>query len=357
MSATPPPPNVQYPSVSQPYASPPQPAPNVQYVMQPRKRSFLGGLVLFLVLAVVLAFIGFIVVGIHSAMTGGVAMEHGFSQKTLSSGSDGRIVAVYTLSGVIDQGAAQQFEAFVRDVQDNGKVKAVLLRVDSPGGSVTASDQIWAQVKKLKEHDKKLVVSMGTLAASGGYYVSSGADCIFAEETTITGSIGVIMSWFVVEQGLTKLGIDPVVLKSTHAKEWKDELSLTTMPTEVHRKHLQSILDTMQARFEKVVTDGRGAKITPPKGGEADPAPFNGKIYLGPEAKKLGLVDEIGYMSDAIAKAKELAKLTNPHVVEYLPRRGLFEKMMGAEGKAGIHLDTKMLDDLQTPRMMMLWHP
>lgn len=368
MSQVPPPPsNVQFPTLPQPQGAAPQAGPVVQYVAAPPRPSFVRR---FFRSLFVMAFVLSVLVNVYLAAILGTRLDQAFEHKTLTAGTEEKTIAVYPLTGVIDERASQRFDDFCREVQSDAKIKAVVLRIDSPGGGVTASDQIWAQVKKLKDSGRKIVVSMGAVAASGGYYVSAPADCVFAEETTITGSIGVIMAWMVLERGMDKLGIDPFVLKSTHAQGWKDELSLFRQPDERQKAHLLAVVDAMQARFESVVKEGRGGKIAPrtvsytataPSGGQPVPLtetePFNGKIYLAAEAKKLGLVDEIGYQADAIKKARDLAKLGSPSVVEYLPRKSVLDRVLGAEGKASLGLDLKTLDDLQTPRMMMLWHP
>lgn len=364
------PPNVQYPAVAQPPPYSPQGQP-VQYVAMPPRRSFLRR---FFFTLLVLAFIFSVLLNLGLAVIlAGSHIEGKLSRKTLTRGDENSVVAVYHVTGVIGAPAAQQFQTFTREVVSDSKVKAVVLRVDSPGGGIAASDEIWSMVGKLKEHGKKVVVSMGGVAASGGYYISAGADRIFAEETTITGSIGVIMAWLVLERGLDKLGIDPLVLKSTHAEGWKDELSSLKSPDDRQKAHLREVLDTMQARFEKIVKDGRGAKLKltnkaytatmPAAGGGVrtveitETEPLNGKIYMGAEAKALGLVDDIGYMDQAIDAAKKLASLTNPSVIQFERRQSLIEKMVEGQAAAGIKIDSSTLDELTTPRVMVLWQP
>jgi protease-4 len=304
-----------------------------------------------------------------------------FVKTTTRKGEESQVIAVYTVAGVIDGAAATRFRRFCRLVLGDANVKAVVLRVSSPGGGVGASDEINSLVKTLKNGGKKVVVSMGSVAASGGYYISAPADEIIAEPTTITGSIGVISSWVVLDKTLDKIGAEMMVVRSSHARGWKDGISSFHKPQPRHRKHMQQILDAMQTRFEDVVKDGRGEKLpqaardgkmkeiseelTVNQAGEKvtvtqEPyPPFNGNIFLADEARKLGLVDKIGYRGMAIDRAKALASLSNPTVIRYEVHRGIFQQMMGASSREprGLTIDRATLDEFQTPRIMMLWKP
>ena len=291
----------------------------------------------------------------------------GLATYEMRSGTGSQTIAVYNVSGVIDGAAVGQFRRFFNSVVDNDKVKAVVLRVDSPGGGVTASDQICNMVKELKLSGKTVVVSMGSLAASGGYYVSAPADEIFAEETTITGSIGVIAGWVVLKGTLDKIGAEPVTVKSSHAQTWKDEMSITSPPQDYQLKHIQDVLDQMQTRFEEVVQAGRGKRLqTRPEEVEVagkdgktythtNTEPFNGKIYLASSVKDLGLIDQIGYQDAAIDRAAALAGLPNPKVVRYARRKTFMETLMDGKSDASFKIDASLIDRLQTPSFMMLW--
>ena len=292
-----------------------------------------------------------------------------FQRQTIRAGDSDQVIAVIDIVGVIDDRAARRFATFTQEVSSDRNVKAVLMRVASPGGGVSASDQMHNMVTKLKASGKTVVVSMGNVAASGGYYISAGADKIFAEPTTITGSIGVFMTWPVAKGTLEKLGVEMVVIKSTHARGWKDEISYLKQPAVHHRKHLQGILDKMQEQFESVVRNGRGERLkTKPASYAVMPTansavidhiteiePFNGKVYMADKAMDLGLVDEIGYLGDAIAAAGNLAALPNAKVVRYSVRRGRLATLLEGRQNDTFGLNTKTLDELQTPRMMMMW--
>jgi protease-4 len=317
-----------------------------------------------------IVFLASIVLNVYLLMIIGLQMAGPMEKQTYIEGEGEAVVAMYTIEGVIDGEAADGFETFYRDVSGDENVKAVVLRVNSPGGGVGASDRMYARVLDLQEKGKPVVVSMGTVAASGGYYIAAPADRIYAEHTTTTGSIGVIAAWMVFSGTLDKLGIEPVVMKSDRARAWKDELWPLDKPDDRQREHLQKMLNDIQERFEAVVRKGRGEKIetkthTYPlevnRDGEektiqyTETEPFNGKVYVGPEAVDMGLVDEIGYLDAAIEKARELTGAKDSTVVEYIPRRGLMETIMqGRSGSAAV-VSKEMIEELRTPKIQLLW--
>ncbi len=358
------------PAGTHPYAAPPpqgrQPMPQTG-----RRKRGGGWKIVFLVLAL-LVLVASLVTNyvLLAGFDGGFsAAGDRMSTRVLESGSGSEVVALYAVQGVIDGKAAANFRAFRNSVVNDGDVKAVVLRVDSPGGGVTSSDQICQMVRQLKAAGKRVVVSMGSVAASGGYYISAPADEIVAETTTVTGSIGVIAGWIVLKGTLDKLGAEPVIIKSTHAEGWKDEASMLRLPHDYQIEHYRGLLDKMQARFEEVVRAGRGNRLKPrqvtytiPARTEAgrpekhtETAPLNGKIYLADEARDFGLIDAIGYQSDAIDRAAALAGLSDRRVVQYRPKRSFMEQFMQARSGPELKLDASLLDRLQTPRFMMLW--
>jgi protease-4 len=338
----------------------------------PRKS---GALRVLLWVLVLLVLGGSILMNVALLRTLGSAVDSrgGLIRQHIERGSSSQTVAVYSVSGIIDGSAANEFTHFFNAVIDDNDVKAVVLRVESPGGGVTASDQIWNMVREIKSSGKVVVVSMGAMAASGGYYISAPADEIIAEETTLTGSIGVITGWFVFKGTLEKIGAQSFTIKSTNAQIWKDEMSPTATPQDYQIEHLQTILDEMQAKFEKVVREGRvdgngRPKINPhteevtttDKDGKTvtrkSIEPFNGKIYMPERAQKLGLIDGVGYQRDAIDRAKTLASLSNANVVKYQRRKSFMESLLdGKSQQAPLTIDANLLDQLQTPKFMMLW--
>lgn len=210
----------------------------------------------------------------------------------------------------------------VREAAETGSIDAVVLRVNSPGGDVVASDEIYHELARL---EKPLVVSMGSLAASGGYYVSLPADHIFATPYTLTGSIGVISQFFNAEELLDELGVEVTVITSGEVKDFG---SFTRDMTEAEREYWQSVINQTYEGFVGLVADERGLPVD-----EAQRL-ADGRVYVGGEAVELGLVDEIGYYEDAVAKAAELAGIEGePNVIELTPSRTLLESLYGLQAR------------------------
>ncbi|HEX5008406.1 MAG TPA: signal peptide peptidase SppA [Hyphomonadaceae bacterium] len=184
------------------------------------------------------------------------------------------------------------------DLADDRNVDAVVFRVDSGGGSAVASDQIWRAVERLQEAGKKVVVSMGSVAASGGYYVAAGADAIVANRSTITGSIGVFGGKFAIADGLRQIGVDPDEVRV--GGEFASAYS-TEKLTNAQRVKLHESLDAVYKRFTGLVAEGRKLPI------EKVQDIARGRVWSGEAAKANGLVDENGDLIAAINKAKVLA--------------------------------------------------
>jgi protease IV len=214
----------------------------------------------------------------------------------------------------------------LRAVAADPDVKAVVLRVDSPGGSAQASELIWQAAREL-HGNKPLVVSMGELAASGGYYISSAADHIFAQPDTLTGSIGVFSAKLVVGPGLEKLGVHFVELgKGKHAgifspvRRWSED----------ERKAMRETIENVYATFKARVAEGRG--VAP----EAVEPNAKGRVFTGAEAQKRGLVDELGGLDDALAYARRQAKLAPAAAVEVYPPEPTLLDFLGELGGGGV---------------------
>jgi len=196
----------------------------------------------------------------------------------------------------------------VRSYQKNSRVRALVLRVDSPGGGVVASQELYDALVAFKTSGKPVVTSMGTVAASGGYYISAPSDLIMANPGTLTGSIGVIMSLANVQKLLDKLGVSAVTLK---AGAHKDMGSPFRELTDEERALLQGVMDDIHDQFIQAVADGRG------KGADEIRALADGRIFTGRQAVKAGLVDELGNLEQAIQRAGELAGIEGrPRVIE-----------------------------------------
>ena len=206
----------------------------------------------------------------------------------------GEKVGVVEVKGVITDSRTtlKQLERFVEDPN----IKALVLRVNSPGGAVGPSQEILREVEKIRQK-KKVVASLGTVAASGGYYISCGADLIMASPGTATGSIGVIMQFTNVEQLTKKLGLDFFSLK---AGRYKDAGSPLRPMTPEDQAYLQGLIDNIYQQFLSDVAHNRKIPLAKMK------TLAEGRIYTGDEAKQAGLVDEFGNLSDAIERAGRL---------------------------------------------------
>jgi protease-4 len=232
----------------------------------------------------------------------------------------GAKIAVIPLSGTItadSQGTLLSLGGItpdlVRDYLDraasDANVKAIVLRVESPGGSAAASQEIARDIKRFKEETGKIVVvSMGDTAASGGYYISVYADNIVANPSTLTGSIGVISQFYYIDGLLEKLGLEMEVIK---AGEYKD-MGLQPL-SEEERQIMQAIIDDMYEDFVGAVAEGRGLDNNRVR------ELATGQPYTGNQALELGLVDELGGLEEAIELAAELAGLSEYRVEEYTP--------------------------------------
>lgn len=205
---------------------------------------------------------------------------------------------------------ARVFERLERAARDP-LVKAVILRIDTPGGEVTASDIVYHEILRFKERTGRPVVGlMMSVAASGGYYIAAACDAIVAHPTTLTGSIGVISVFPSVEGLMTKVGVKVSVVKSGASK---DSGSPFRDMTEEERELFQGIIDEYYEGFLTVVARGRKGKVA-----EADlRAAADGRVYTAPQALKLGLIDALGYFEDAFGRARELAALKSAKLVSY----------------------------------------
>lgn len=227
-------------------------------------------------------------------------------------------VAVVALDGDITEESIAPVRSQILKLAKEEKAKALVLRVNSPGGSALASEVLWEATDEWKGTGKPFVVSMGGVAASGGYYVSSSADRIFAESGTITGSIGVVGMKLVIGEAMDKIGI------STHTiQRGKNAgaMSMTRGFSEEEAKLVRDSMAEVYGTFKKRVTDGRGKALK----GDLEPL-AGGRVYSGTQALEIGLVDQIGGLQDAIEFATSSAKLENPEV-KLLP-----EPKSGLEG-------------------------
>ena len=227
----------------------------------------------------------------------------------------------------------------LRKLADDDDVKAVVFRVNSGGGSAVASEQIRHAIKLIKAK-KPVVVSMGGMAASGGYWISSPANCIVAEPTTITGSIG-IFGLIPNFSGLVqdKLGVTFDGVTTNKYSDYETDLVLGKNPDEI-MKHMQTYIDRGYQSFLNIVSEGRGMKPA-----QVDSI-AQGRVWLATDAIKIKLVDQIGSLDDAVKKAAELAKTKEYHTKTYPGKGSWLDAFMPKEEK-GSYLDSKLQEELK----------
>jgi len=232
-------------------------------------------------------------------------------------------------------------------------VKAVVLRINSPGGAVTASDIMYHEVLNFKHKTNKPVVAcMMDVAASGGYYLAMSADRIYAHPTTVTGSIGVIMSLYNAAGLFQMIGVKSNPIKSGPNKDIGNPAR--EMTAEEHAI-LQGMVNSFYAQFVQVVARGRGLPE------ERVRALADGRVYTGLDAQKLGLVDEIGYLDDAIHCAKEMACVKDAAVVAYDRcggyRGSIYAGMPKIPSEINVKLDVPLFGNKGGAAFMYLWQP
>jgi protease-4 len=220
-----------------------------------------------------------------------------------------KVVAVVPLEGEISR--SDDFVETLEDLEESGRVSAVVVRINSPGGAVAPSQEMYDAVRRLAAK-KPVVASLGSVAASGGYYVASAADVIVASPGTLTGSIGVIMSLANVRGLMDKLGVEATIIT---AGKWKDTGSPFRAITPDERAMLQKMADQVHTQFIDAVAQGR--KLDPARVREIG----NGRVYTGEEAQQIGLVDELGGIEAAVRIAGTRGGITGKPTVEHFSTR------------------------------------
>jgi protease IV len=248
------------------------------------------------------------------------------SKHVLKSKSDSKVGIVVAAGEILDGHqppgtiGGESTADLLREARYDNAVKAVVLRVDSPGGSMFASEQILREVQTLRKAGKPVVVSMSTYAASGGYYISAAANQIFASPTTLTGSIGVFSVVPTFQRTLEKLGVKVDGLGTTPlAGDMRQDRPLTA----ASRQILQSSVDHAYAEFLRRVGDGRKKPVE-----DVDKI-AQGRVWAGVDAQRIGLVDHLGGLKDAIDAAAKLAELGTDYDIDYIePELSLREELL-----------------------------
>jgi protease IV len=283
----------------------------------------------------------------------------------INSGTKDRIL-VLDIEGVITEVGNQGWfsvneptTAIVRrkleKAERDQRIKAVVLRINSPGGTVTGSDIVYREITRYREKTKVPVVAafMG-VAASGGYYVACASDTIVAHPTTITGSLGVIMHWFGFSGLFEKIGMESRVIKAGALKDVGNPFDEFT---DEERAVMQRLVDDAYDRFVTVIDNGRPGLTREEVLKLAD-----GRVYTAVDAKHAGLVDQLGDLEDAIDEAKRLAKVRDAGVILYStsqrPEQNIYSTTR-AEAPP-LEIDTSMIDyetmlELSRPRMLYMW--
>lgn len=297
--------------------------------------------------------------------TGFLGSGEGAHTTTLVDGDPKQKVAVVPISGVIDDAESERFEKILKRLESDQNVKALVLEIDSPGGGVSASDEMYARILKFKQSKHvPVVVTMGAIAASGGYYISCAADKIVAERTTITGSIGVLMPRYDLSKLGEKYGVSDDSIHSTGAT-YKTVGSMLKPMSPDERQYVLGLIDDAFGTFKSVVRNGRGSSLKLPIDQIA-----NGKAYTASEAFRMGLIDQVGYKADAYDLAGTMAGLANKHVVKYEPVQSFWEALGASESAyrlgspaaktvtingINLGLDRRWMDEMMTPRLMYIW--
>ena len=254
----------------------------------------------------------------------------------------GERVAIVELEGLIVDVDDQVRE--LRAYRDNPGIRAVVIRINSPGGAVAPTQELYGAIRRLREAGKPVVASLGAVAASGGYYVAVAADQIYANPGTLTGSIGVVMQMANLNALMKKVGVEYVVVKPG---EFKDVGNFARPMTAEERRILQALLDDVHGQFIAAVADGR-------KLDRAEVRRFaDGRVFSGSQAKTLRMIDALGGLEEAVDGAATLAGLPKPpRVIGPRRRFSVVDLLRNQLGLAGL-LATPTLPLLRTPLYLM----
>lgn len=309
-----------------------------------------------ILVGIVLALSILVNIALFLMLIGAVALfaagpRESLTEEVIREGPRSRKIVMIKVEGIIDSLQAEGVYKQLKRVKKDRRVKGLIINVNSPGGTISGSDQIYNEIRSFREESGKPVVAfMQGVAASGGYYTSVACDKIVAEQTTITGSIGVIFGHFVLQELLeNKLGIEPVIITSGPKKGW---LSMFRPFGEEQQQYVEErLIDPAFERFVEVVDEGRPSLTLSEVKELAD-----GGIYSAKEAHKQELIDEVGYLDKAIEEVKSLAGIEKAQVVEYRRPFSLAGFLsLRSKSKNVLNFDRSMLYELSTPQLLYLW--
>lgn len=251
------------------------------------------------------------------------------------SGGSGDKIAIVELNDVIvsSEKTVEQIKRF----REDKSIKAIILRVNTPGGGVAASQEIYEEVKKTRDSGKIIVVSMGSIAASGGYYISMGSSLIIANPGTLTGSIGVIAQFMSIKDLAEKLGISQTTIKSGNLK---DAGSPFRQMNDSDKAYFQDVVDNSFSQFLDVVSKERKMDM------ETLKKYANGRVFTGLQAKEFGLIDSLGTFEDAIRITGKMAGIEGePRIVREKKKFSFFEELLGSKIEDVTNIKNKLFDE------------
>ena len=257
----------------------------------------------------------------------------------IQQGTDNRI-GIVDITGVIQ--SSQNIIKQIKSFRNDKHIRGIILRIDSPGGAVGPSQEIYDEVLKTRKSGKTIYASMGTLAASGGYYIASAADQIFANPGTLTGSIGVIMAFSNAQGLLEKIGLKPEIIK---AGKYKDIGSPTRSMNQIEKSLLQDVVTDVHQQFIEAIANGRGMSI-------AEITKIaDGRIFTGRQAYSLKLVDQLGGLQATIGQLTAKAGIIGaPNVIREKPNTGLLNWILKTE------ISPSIIGHLSSPSLQYTWH-
>ncbi len=361
----PPPPGMYAPPPGGFYPPPGMMPPPQQIVVQTkRERSFTRAIFTTLAVTIFSISLGLnLYLGLTvAALSGGEAAAQ---QDVIVDGDAKQKVGVISVKGVIMANTFKRFDRLLQHAERDPDLKALVIEIDTPGGAVTASDQIYNRIGQFKKsmtdqgRTVPVIASIGSMGTSGGYYVACATDHIFAERTSLTANIGVLLQRFNLSKMAEKWGIEDTTIASK-GSTFKSAGSMFKPEVPTETAYFQKIADDAFGVFKDVVKSGRGKRLN----GSIDQL-ADGRALFAPDAVTAGLIDAVGSSDDAFAYAATQAGLARPHVVHFNEPASLLSAFMGDpdakfdtalsfDGKS-FKVDATTITELMTPRLMYLW--